>query len=123
MARRANDNPGSEHDDSHGNDDRNSNDRNSNDGRERESGGPPLIRVLRTARAEFGELTGLEAESVSSLDRDGEGWALQVEVLELSRIPDTMSLLATYEIRLDAEGHLTGYRRTRRYERGRADRS
>ena len=41
--------------------------------------------------------------------------------LELLRIPDTTSLLATYEVRLDADGELLEYYRTRRYRRGAAD--
>ncbi|GAA2393686.1 hypothetical protein GCM10010420_18300 [Streptomyces glaucosporus] len=77
--------------------------------------------VLRTAREEFTDLTGLHAESVSRFERTGDGWALEVEVLELERVPDTMSLMASYEVTLDGDGHLTGYRRLRRYERGRAD--
>ncbi|HZG04892.1 MAG TPA: gas vesicle protein [Streptomyces sp.] len=81
----------------------------------------PPGEVLRTARAEFTDLTGLRAESVSRFERTGDGWALEVEVLELERVPDTMSLMASYEVTLDGEGHLTGYRRIHRYERGRAD--
>ncbi len=42
-------------------------------------------------------------------------------MLELERVPDTMSLMASYLVQLDPEGQLTGYRRVRRYERGRAD--
>jgi len=81
----------------------------------------PPVEVLRTARSEFTDLTGLHAESVSRFERTGDGWALEVEVLELERVPDTMSLMASYEVALDGDGHLTGYRRIRRYERGRAD--
>ncbi|MGY4964572.1 gas vesicle protein GvpO [Streptomyces sp. 900105245] len=82
---------------------------------------PPLMEVLREARAQLAELTGLVPESVSSFEQTEEGWSLEVEVLELERVPDTMSLLATYQVELDPEGQLTGYRRVRRYERGRAD--
>jgi len=77
--------------------------------------------VLRQARAQLAELTGMEAESVSSFERTDDGWSLEIEVLELVRVPDTMSLLASYEVTLDPRGELTGYRRVRRYERGRAD--
>jgi hypothetical protein len=82
---------------------------------------PSPMDVLRQARAQLAELTGMVAESVSSFARVEEGWRLEIEVLELSRIPDTTSLLASYEVTLDAHGELTGYRRIRRYERGRAD--
>ncbi|HEX5565373.1 MAG TPA: gas vesicle protein GvpO [Streptomyces sp.] len=81
----------------------------------------PLGEVLRTARSDFTDLTGLRAQSVSRFERTGDGWALEVEVLELERVPDTMSLMATYEVTLDGDGRLAGYRRVRRYERGRAD--
>ncbi|MFF3339992.1 gas vesicle protein [Streptomyces flavidovirens] len=85
---------------------------------------PGPMDVLRGARAQLAELTGMEAESVSSFERmEDDGWMLRIEVLELARVPDTMSLLASYEVTLDAFGALTGYRRVRRYERGRADRS
>lgn len=84
-------------------------------------GRPGPMEVLRHVRARLAELTGMEAESVSSFERSEDGWTLDVEVLELSRVPDTMSLLASYEVALDPQGGLTGYRRVRRYERGRAD--
>jgi hypothetical protein len=77
--------------------------------------------VVHEARAQFAELTGMTPESVSSFERTEDGWELQIEVLELARVPDTMSLLASYEVELTADGELTGYRRVRRYERGRAD--
>jgi hypothetical protein len=77
--------------------------------------------VLRQARTQLAELTGAAAESVSSFEQTEDGWALEVEVLELERVPDTMSLMASYRVDLDPQGTLTGYRRVRRYERGRAD--
>ncbi|WP_309060588.1 gas vesicle protein [Streptomyces sp.] len=82
---------------------------------------PSPMEVLRQARGQLAELTGMEAESVSSFEQTEEGWALEIEVLELERVPDTMSLMASYQVELDPDGQLTGYRRVRRYERGRAD--
>ncbi|MEV5432120.1 gas vesicle protein [Streptomyces sp. NPDC052701] len=82
---------------------------------------PSPMEVLRQARSQLAELTGMTAESVSSFEQTEEGWALEVEVLELERVPDTMSLMASYQVELDPEGQLTGYRRVRRYERGRSD--
>ncbi|GGZ05117.1 hypothetical protein GCM10010365_25240 [Streptomyces poonensis] len=79
------------------------------------------MEVLRHARSQLTELTGMVPESVSSFEQTEDGWALEVEVLELARVPDTMSLMASYLVELDPNGELTGYRRVRRYERGRAD--
>ncbi|MEU0967137.1 gas vesicle protein [Streptomyces sp. NPDC005917] len=82
---------------------------------------PRPMEVLRQARAQLAELTGMAAESVSSFEQTEDGWVLEVEVLELPRVPDTMSLMASYRVELDPDGQLTGYRRMGRYERGRAD--
>ncbi|WP_340384964.1 gas vesicle protein [Streptomyces sp. SS7] len=83
--------------------------------------GPSPMEVLREARAQLAELTGRAAETVSSFERTEDGWTLDIEVLELARVPDTMSLMASYRVDLDPQGRLTGYRRVSRYERGRSD--
>ncbi|WP_406385009.1 gas vesicle protein GvpO [Streptomyces sp. NBC_01618] len=41
-----------------------------------------------------------------------DGWC--VVVLESPRIPDTTSLVASYEVQLDRDGELMGCRRVRR---------
>ncbi|MGW0204583.1 gas vesicle protein GvpO [Streptomyces sp. NPDC003233] len=82
---------------------------------------PAPVEVLREARAQLAELTGLAPESVTSFEQTEDGWVLEMEVLELARVPDTMSLMASYQVDLDQEGRLTGYRRVHRYERGRSD--
>ncbi|TDC58825.1 gas vesicle protein [Actinomadura sp. GC306] len=68
-------------------------------------------------------MTGRSAESVVGLERaDEDGWRVQVEVVETRRIPDSADILAVYEIEVDADGELVGYRRVRRYPRGRTER-
>ncbi|GAB2608932.1 hypothetical protein GCM10027168_47390 [Streptomyces capparidis] len=78
--------------------------------------------VMREILSQFSELTGHQPEAVTSMRRDEDGWVLRAEVLELRRVPDTMSLMASYEVRADPDGGLTGWERVARYERGRADR-
>mgnify|MGYP001454227779 CR=1 FL=1 len=79
--------------------------------------------VIRAAVARFEELTGNRPESVSSMHRGEDGdWTFRVEVVELRRIPDAVSLLATYELYVDSDGDLSGWERVRRYERGGAGR-
>ena len=39
-------------------------------------------------------------------------------MLELSRIPNTTDVLATYEVEVDSDGELMEYRRVHRYVRG-----
>lgn len=66
------------------------------------------------------ELTGRELEGVVGLEQDGDGWSVQVEVLEVRRIPNTTDVLAIYEVVVDGAGQLTSYRRLDRYMRGAA---
>ncbi|MEU6280287.1 gas vesicle protein [Streptomyces sp. NPDC047028] len=98
-----------------------SSDRSDSAERETDEQEPAPIDILRQARAQLAELTGLVPESVTAFERTEDGWSLEVEVLELARVPDTMSLMASYQLDLDTRGRLTGYRRVRRYERARAD--
>ena len=50
-----------------------------------------LTRVRKT-REQFQELTGHQAESVSGLAKVDNGWAVEVDVVEVRRVPDTASL-------------------------------
>ncbi|MFC7328728.1 gas vesicle protein [Marinactinospora rubrisoli] len=83
----------------------------------------PVRERVRAAREEFEELTGIPVESVSGLERTGDGWTVTLEVLEMRRVPDSVSVLATYTVDLDEDGEVAGYRRIRSYPRGRADRA
>ncbi|MGW4561926.1 gas vesicle protein GvpO [Streptomyces sp. NPDC004561] len=68
------------------------------------------------------QLVSHRLEGVSAVCRsEDDGWIVDVDVLELARIPDTTSLLATYQVELDADGELLQYRRIARYRRGAQD--
>jgi hypothetical protein len=71
---------------------------------------------------QLSELLGRHPDSVSALKPTEEGWEAVVEVVELPRIPDTTSVMASYRVALDEEGELISYERTRRYSRGMIDR-
>ncbi|MFG2530345.1 gas vesicle protein [Streptomyces sp. NPDC048516] len=77
--------------------------------------------VARRAAEMLQSLISQRVEGVSAVRRTDDGWCVEVDVLELARIPDTTSLLATYDVRLDDEGELLEYYRTHRYRRGAAD--
>ena len=79
---------------------------------------PPPGRIAAEAARQLVELTGKEAEGVVGLDRSDDGWKVEVEVLEVRRIPNTTDVLAMYEVEVDGKGSLQGYRRVRRYVRG-----
>ncbi|MBV2365343.1 gas vesicle protein [Streptomonospora nanhaiensis] len=85
------------------------------------SGKKTVADRLNAARLQFEEVTGIEVESVSGIKKSDEGWTVTLEALELRRVPDTVSLLATYTVDIDADGDLVGYERLHRYTRGRSD--
>ncbi|MBY8873093.1 gas vesicle protein [Micromonospora sp. PLK6-60] len=67
------------------------------------------------------ELTGRDAQGITSIRATDDGWLVGVEVVEDHRIPASTDLLGLYEVELDLTGALLGYRRTRRYQRGKGD--
>ncbi|MFJ6789296.1 gas vesicle protein GvpO [Streptomyces angustmyceticus] len=77
--------------------------------------------VARRGAELLQSLISQRVEGVSAVRRTDDGWCVEVDVLELARIPDTTSLLATYEVKLDEDGELLEYYRTHRYRRGAAD--
>ncbi|MFE9928512.1 gas vesicle protein [Streptomyces sp. NPDC005533] len=88
----------------------------------RRSGKAGAAAAMRAAAQQLAELLGRLPDSVSSLKPTEDGWEAQVEVVELERIPDTTSVMASYRVALDEDGELISYERTRRYTRGMIDR-
>ena len=66
------------------------------------------------------QLIGRPIESITGIEKDGDGWTVTVEVLELERVPTTTDVLGKYEVTVDKDGDLTGTQRTRRYPRAEA---
>jgi len=73
--------------------------------------------VVARVREQFQELTGLPAAMVSGLTRVEDGWQVMVDVVEVRRIPDTASVLATYRVGTGPSGDIAGYERVRRFSR------
>lgn len=73
--------------------------------------------LARAAVRTVAEFTGRQPQSVLGLQRDGDGWNVTVEVLELSRVPSSTDVLASYVVTLDDDGDVVGYERRRRYQR------
>lgn len=76
------------------------------------------IQVAAQAARQLLELTGRDVEGVTGLEKTDDGWKVHVEVVEVRRIPDTTDVLAVYELDVNSDGDLEGYRRLRRHTRG-----
>ena len=70
---------------------------------------------------ELTELLDVTPFGVVGLERLGSTWQVLVEVVELERVPETTNIIGEYSVDLDDDGEVVGYRRTRRYVRGRAE--
>jgi Gas vesicle synthesis protein GvpO len=78
--------------------------------------------LLDLARDEVADVTGRRVETISGFHRDdGKGLTVSVEVLEVKRVPNTMDLLATYEVTLSDDGDVLAMERRRRYHRAAVD--
>lgn len=73
------------------------------------------------ATRQLHDLTGKSAEAVVGMERTDDGWRIEIEAVELRRIPETTDILACYAVELDEHGDLVSCRRLRRYVRGSAE--
>jgi hypothetical protein len=78
--------------------------------------------IADRAREQLRELHGKDPESVTSLERIGDGWRVTFEVLEVERIPSSTDVLGTYVVEVDDDAQLLSFERVRRYSRAQSDR-
>jgi hypothetical protein len=86
------------------------------------SKGLSAVKAMRAAAGQLEELLGRTPDAVSAVHRTDDGWQADVEVLELARVPETTSVMASYRVTLDEDGELQSYEQVRRYSRGQIDR-
>jgi hypothetical protein len=71
-----------------------------------------VMKVIEEAKAQLAAATNLEPLLVSEADPEDHGWRLTVEMVELQRIPEAQDVIGAYEVRVNADGELTEWRRT-----------
>ena len=81
-------------------------------------GGPlTVFQIIDTMNRSLPQLR-LRVSSITSAARDEEGWRVTAELVERKGVPDTNDLLGMYEFRLDHNGCMVRYERTRMRRRG-----
>ena len=73
--------------------------------------------IAECGKTLLSRVTGFDADHVSAVVKQPDGWHLTVDLIELRRIPATTDVLAAYEALLGNSGALVSYHRTRRYLR------
>ncbi|MBI2252773.1 MAG: gas vesicle protein [Armatimonadetes bacterium] len=76
-----------------------------------------LGELVEIARKELAKLTNLKAQSTVGTFKDEKGWHVLVDMLEKESIPNSMDILATYEVILDEEGELMEFNRKKMRKR------
>lgn len=67
--------------------------------------------LIKKARSELANLTGLEPSSTLGAVKEGNGWVVSIEMVEKRSLPDQLDILAKYEVSLDADGSVKGFTR------------
>jgi Gas vesicle synthesis protein GvpO len=90
--------------------------------RRRSRDGMSAREAVQHVHGELPALLGKPVESVLGVQRDDEdGWHVIVQVVELSRIPNSTDVLGAYLVTLDDDGEIEGWQRQRRYVRSQPD--
>ncbi|MBU4501099.1 MAG: gas vesicle protein [Nanoarchaeota archaeon] len=74
--------------------------------------------LTKKAKDTIKNLVGKEPLSVTRLNKEGNGWLAQVEVLERKAIPDTQNIIGIYEVKFNNDKTLSGYKRIKVKRKG-----
>ncbi len=80
-----------------------------------------MASIIAIARDDVEGLLGQPVERVAAATREDGGWRLTLDVVELARVPDSTSVLGSYDVSVDGRGEILEYERVRRYSRNRTD--
>lgn len=76
-----------------------------------------MAEVIQKARSELSNFTGLEISSTMGAEKEDDKWLVTMEGVEKHSLPDGMDILAAYETRLDADGNMLEFKRTKMRKR------
>ena len=69
-----------------------------------------ILDINRRCLAASESVLNKKVESVVSMLKEEKGWKAVIEVLERKAVPDTQDLIGRYELTLNEEGDLLGYK-------------
>jgi hypothetical protein len=75
------------------------------------------LQLARRAMHTLADLVGCPAEGITGIRRNDDGWVVEVEVLEVERVPETSDVLASYAVEIDEDGEIVEFHRLQRYLR------
>jgi len=87
---------------------------------EKEKPKPSLEKICNQALSTVKNYISKEPETVTDIEEEEGEWKVTVEALERKAVPDTQDLLGRYEIKINKNGELIGWKQ--KMVRKRADR-
>ncbi len=67
--------------------------------------------VAEQAKSQLAEVTALKPVTVTGTFKDGQGWHITLDMLEMTRIPTATDILGDYEVLMDEDGNMLKFER------------
>jgi len=74
--------------------------------------------LAERAKSQLAEVTGLKPVTVTGTFKDEQGWHIELDMLEMPRIPPATDLLGDYDVLVDEDGNMMKFERKRTRLRG-----
>ena len=76
-----------------------------------------LLNITERAKEQLAQVTAFTPVAAVATFRDEAGWHVTIDMLEMTRIPESSDLLGVYECTLDPEGNLISFERKMTHNR------
>ena len=73
--------------------------------------------AIKKARTELHDMIGLEISSTIGAVPEEDGWKVSLEAVEKRSIPDSMDILAIYEVKINSDGEVAEFNRVKMRKR------
>ena len=77
-----------------------------------------VTEIAKLVKEKLASALGKEIYSISSVSPSGDGWAVEIEVVEEEHIVSNFDVIGIYEARLDLDGNLVSWSRKGLRQRG-----
>jgi len=72
-----------------------------------------MTELAERARQQLAQVTGFKPVAVVGSFKDAEGWHVSVDMLEMTRLPESTDVLGTYLVLMDEEGDMVKFEKKR----------
>ena len=76
-----------------------------------------LLSIAENTKEQLAQVTGYTPVAVVASFKDEGGWHVTLDMLEMTRIPESSDVLGVYECTVDQEGNLVSFERRMTHNR------